>query len=187
MDLCLAVRRSTPSLLIGLGLLATCLGGGRPCHSAPPLAKSPLSSGAAAELQKQWADFRRVPVKDTNSVGVPLVLIPPGEFEMGSTSEEVQWALDYAKLLKLRAADLEKCRNVDTSRHPVDWFSPNYYQQSAASNPDPTGPAAGSSRVLRGGSWHYFASLCRSTFRFYNTPGTRYHSFGFRVAVAVSR
>ncbi|TFH22396.1 MAG: hypothetical protein E4H10_13840 [Bacteroidia bacterium] len=33
-----------------------------------------------------------------------------------------------------------------------DWFSEEYYQESPAANP--TGPAQGSFRVLRGGGWH---------------------------------
>ena len=32
-----------------------------------------------------------------NSIGMPLVLIPPGEFEMGATPEEIQWALAEGK------------------------------------------------------------------------------------------
>ena len=44
-----------------------------------------------------------------------------------------------------------------------DWFSADYYKQSPPS--DPTGPPAGSDRVVRGGNWNYIASYCRSAFR----------------------
>ena len=33
----------------------------------------------------------------TNSIGMPLVFIPPGEFDMGSTPEEIAWAMDEGK------------------------------------------------------------------------------------------
>ena len=50
-----------------------------------------------------------------------------------------------------------------------------------ASVPLDAGPAAGSSRVLRGGSWLYFASACRSACRRRDAPELRYSIIGFRV------
>lgn len=46
---------------------------------------------------------------------------------------------------------------------------------------DPKGAAAGSVRVIRGGSWHYAASDCRSASRSDNTPSSRYFNNGFRL------
>jgi formylglycine-generating enzyme required for sulfatase activity len=50
-----------------------------------------------------------------------------------------------------------------------------------ASVPLDAGPAAGSSRVLRGGSWSYFAFACRSAYRSRNAPERRDCYIGFRV------
>ncbi|WP_268964518.1 formylglycine-generating enzyme family protein [Nostoc sp. CMAA1605] len=36
-------------------------------------------------------------------------------------------------------------------------------------------------RMLRGGSWDYDFSYCRSASRYYENPSTRNESFGFRV------
>jgi len=47
---------------------------------------------------------------------------------------------------------------------------------------DPKGPAKGNHRVLRGGSFFFYVSDARSSFRFYNTPTTRYINYGFRLA-----
>ena len=48
---------------------------------------------------------------------------------------------------------------------------------------DPTGPATGSSRVVRGGSWGSDAWDMRIAYRFQMSPGSRrYNSFGFRLA-----
>ena len=45
-----------------------------------------------------------------------------------------------------------------------DYYEEDYYQQSPTN--DPRGPASGSFRVLRGGSWNdFFARLTRSAFR----------------------
>jgi formylglycine-generating enzyme required for sulfatase activity len=48
---------------------------------------------------------------------------------------------------------------------------------------DPKGPASGSHRVDRGGSWGGYAYYCRAAFRGDSTPGYVYYDFGFRVVV----
>jgi formylglycine-generating enzyme required for sulfatase activity len=50
---------------------------------------------------------------------------------------------------------------------------------------DPTGPSSGSYRVLRGGSWSYYAGWCRSAYRGGSDPDARYshHGDGFRLAL----
>ncbi len=55
--------------------------------AGPPLASSPLDAKKAKSLQARWARFLKVPVVQTNSIGMKFVLIPPGEFEMGSPKE----------------------------------------------------------------------------------------------------
>ncbi|MDR0931947.1 MAG: SUMF1/EgtB/PvdO family nonheme iron enzyme [Victivallales bacterium] len=49
---------------------------------------------------------------------------------------------------------------------------------------DPTGPTTDSFRVNRGGSWNFSARFCRSACRLNVSPGSRYDSLGFRVALA---
>lgn len=58
----------------------------------PPPAVAPFSAAEARQHQEQWANHLGVPVERTNSLGMKLVLIPPGEFEMGASEEEVQHA-----------------------------------------------------------------------------------------------
>ncbi len=48
---------------------------------------------------------------------------------------------------------------------------------------DPTGPAAGSDRIVRGGNWHSDATGCRSAARAWNSPEGRSQFIGFRVAL----
>ena len=57
-----------------------------------------------------------------------------------------------------------------------DWYG-NYGGNAT----DPTGPASGSYRVLRGGCWLNFARDCRSANRFRFGPGYRSGIFGFRL------
>ena len=47
---------------------------------------------------------------------------------------------------------------------------------------DPTGPAAGADRVLRGGGWFYSAGLARSAFRDWGQPAGANTSTGLRLA-----
>jgi len=61
-----------------------------------------------------------------------------------------------------------------------DWYDDSYYSVSPEGNP--TGPDAGWSRVLRGGSWLYVGSYCRVSSRFTGLPVSRgYNLYGFRV------
>jgi formylglycine-generating enzyme required for sulfatase activity len=64
---------------------------------SPPPAVTPFDAQRAREHQQAWAEYLGVPVKQANSLGMPLVLIPPGEFEMGPTPEDVAWALEDGK------------------------------------------------------------------------------------------
>ncbi len=68
--------------------------------NAPPLAIAPFDAEKAKQHQEDWAKYLGVPVKETNSIGMPLVFIPPGEFDMGSTMEESAWALEQCKKSK---------------------------------------------------------------------------------------
>jgi formylglycine-generating enzyme required for sulfatase activity len=61
----------------------------------------------------------------------------------------------------------------------ADWYQAAY----PTGNPvaDPTGPASGSLRVKRGGSWHSVGTRLRSARRSYDTPSNRNNDIGFRV------
>jgi formylglycine-generating enzyme required for sulfatase activity len=59
-----------------------------------------------------------------------------------------------------------------------DWFDPNSYQSGAVQ--DPTGPAAGAEKVLRGGSWIVDPKLLRASDRYSIKPDAPSDYFGFR-------
>jgi formylglycine-generating enzyme required for sulfatase activity len=286
---------------------------------APDPAVAPFNEATAKQHQERWAKFLDVAVVQTNSIGMKLTLIPPGEFEMGSPKElideelrlnggddwyksrlpgeapghrvritkpcwlgvtdvtqeeyqrviasnpsefpgdpkrpveQVSWddTVEFCrKLSELPAEKAAKrryalpteaqweyaCRAGSTGRwcfsaqpnplpaaaeekllgdyawfgtnagsqtHPVgqkranawglydmygnvwqwcqDWYDKDYYGKSAAN--DPTGPAEGSRRIHRGGSWMDDAANCRSAVRCSFTPGDRGANVGFRVAL----
>ena len=62
-----------------------------------------------------------------------------------------------------------------------DWYGETYYEKSSTT--DPQGPASGTYRVLRGGSWTSFARYCRVASRGRVSPGYRDCDLGFRLAL----
>jgi formylglycine-generating enzyme required for sulfatase activity len=66
----------------------------------------------------------------------------------------------------------------------ADWFDDQYYDRSPLDNP--LGPATGSFRVFRGGSWNISAWFCRSAYRDCHSPSHRYNYLGFRLALVPS-
>lgn len=59
-----------------------------------------------------------------------------------------------------------------------DWFAPI----PPGSETNPGGPATGTNRVRRGGSWLNYARSCSVTYRNCDSPDTVYSNIGFRLA-----
>ena len=284
-----------------------------PPSPIPPLALAPFDEKRAKEHQAAWARHIGVLPEMTNSIGMKLVLIPPGEFLMGSSQdviddevrlhvnglyeswtraegpqhrvritrafwlgatdvtqeeynqvmgnipsqlpaiakaavERVSWddALEFCrKVSELPAERAAKrryalpteaqwefaCRAGGTTRywfgddqalvgeyawfhdnqsggaaHPVgqkkpnawglydicgnvlnwcqDFYDKDYYRTAPLD--DPSGPAAGHERVVRGGGWLFSAEWCRSAFRVHNKPDERGIGHGFRLALLLT-
>ncbi|MBI3829178.1 MAG: formylglycine-generating enzyme family protein [Planctomycetes bacterium] len=66
------------------------------------------------------------------------------------------------------------------------WCQDWYGDYSATPGIDPVGPAQGTDRVVRGGTWHYKPGDCRSAIRECYDPDYCYNGLGFRVVVSVS-
>lgn len=61
----------------------------------------------------------------------------------------------------------------------ADWHGDDYYAKSPID--DPQGPAEGTVRVRRGGSWHTWPFYARASYRNWNAPSTRYTLVGIRL------
>jgi len=61
-----------------------------------------------------------------------------------------------------------------------DYYSPDYPQATVT---DPVGPAEGKYRVIRGGSWDYFARGCRCAARSSAPPSYQLKQTGLRVVM----
>jgi formylglycine-generating enzyme required for sulfatase activity len=69
--------------------------------------------------------------------------------------------------------------NGNVSEWCLDQYGAEYY--AASPSDDPTGPAAGSGRVFRGGAWGNDAASCRSAYRDHSIDAYGYQTRGFRV------
>jgi serine/threonine-protein kinase len=127
---------------------------------APPPAVAPFDTAKAKEHQAAWAKHLGVPVEITNSIGMKLLLIPPGEFEMGSPKELIEEELVAA------GGD-----NSDATK----WYKQHLIAVLLAGQP--LGQVRdqlrqlGDERLL--GQPHRFVELARVASRFGNEPGER--------------
>jgi eukaryotic-like serine/threonine-protein kinase len=64
---------------------------------APPLAVAPFDAVTARQHQTAWSEYLGVPVEFTDPHGTVFRLIPPGEFLMGSTADELQQLQEFAE------------------------------------------------------------------------------------------
>ncbi|MEX0585232.1 MAG: formylglycine-generating enzyme family protein, partial [Pirellulales bacterium] len=95
---------------------------------APPPAIAPFDATQARKHQEAWAKHLGVPVEYTNSLGMKFVLIPPGEFTMGSPPSEIdneeKQLVEYYQTAAKRAVDLVKSQGP---QHRVILTQPFYF------------------------------------------------------------
>ena len=75
----------------------------------------------------------------------------------------------------------DMCENVH--EWCSDWYGADYYRVSPDRNP--CGPATGTRRVSRGGSWRHQIKFTRCAARSSIPPEFRYADYGFRIAATV--
>jgi eukaryotic-like serine/threonine-protein kinase len=110
----------------------------------PPPAIAPFDAVQAKQHQQAWSDYLDVPVQATNSIGMKLMLIPPGEFDMGSTQEEVAKLVEEARATNQPSWYVKRLPH-ETPRHRVRITKPFYlgetevtqeqYQRVMGTNP----------------------------------------------------
>ncbi len=87
--------------------------------AAPPLAVAPFDATQAKAHQAAWAKHLGIEVETTNSVGAKMVLIPPGEFMMGSTNEQVEAALKVADEIGADQLTKDRIQKNERPQHKV--------------------------------------------------------------------
>ena len=69
----------------------------------------------------------------------------------------------------------------DMSGNVWEWCQDLDGGYSSEAQTNPIGPATGSSRVLRGGTWNENSYYCRASGRYSTSPDSTYYYYGFRV------
>jgi formylglycine-generating enzyme required for sulfatase activity len=81
---------------------------------------APFAAKQAKQHQQAWADYLGVPMEVTNGLGMKLRLVPPGEFLMGSTKEQIEFYVRQAGEKKSEMSDrlADRLKRV-FPQHPV--------------------------------------------------------------------
>ncbi|MEI6411583.1 MAG: SUMF1/EgtB/PvdO family nonheme iron enzyme [Bacteroidota bacterium] len=98
--------------------------------------------------------------------------------------DEVAWHNKNAGL-KTHPVGIKKANELgiyDMSGNVWEWCSDWHGAYTSGSQTNPHGPASGSGRVLRGGSWYFYPLNCRVADRSNVTPTFRNNDIGFRLA-----
>lgn len=150
----------------------------------PPAAIAPFDIKRARGYQLQWARYLKVPVEFTNSIGMKFVLIPPGEFDMGTKEQEVERLRKQARQRALPDWHTSKLP-FEAPQHRVKITRAYYlslcevtqaqYTRVIGSNPSEykvSGPDAPVDNV----SWNETVAFCRrlSEFATGKTPAGEY-------------
>ena len=87
--------------------------------ASPPPAKAPFDAKGARAYQEAWAKYLGRHVETTNAIGMKMVLLPPGEFLMGSTDEQVETAIKTAIQRGDEQWAQDRIRNAERPQHKV--------------------------------------------------------------------
>ncbi|MGK0190457.1 MAG: sulfatase activating formylglycine-generating enzyme, partial [Verrucomicrobiales bacterium] len=93
---------------------------------APPPAIAPFDAEQARQHQETWAKYLDIDVEYTNSIGMKFMFIPPGEFTMGSTPEEIEEALKFVDPNNPGRTILQDCIRSEAPQHKVILTKPIY-------------------------------------------------------------
>ena len=109
-------KTSAGSFLVEWDTLGPAIGASQ--GSSPPLAKAPFDAAQAKAHQQAWAKHLGTEVVKPNSLGMQMTLIPPGEFLMGSSDEDIKLALKIAEETKLDEAAVKRIQE-ERPQHTV--------------------------------------------------------------------
>lgn len=88
----------------------------------PNYALAPFDSATAKSLQKRWSEYLKLPVEYTNTVGMKFVLIPPGEFLMGTSQPILDEHLEEVR----DVTQWRECVQSEAPQHRVVLNHPYY-------------------------------------------------------------
>jgi sulfatase modifying factor 1 len=85
---------------------------------APALLVGPFKEEQIAESRKAWSRYAQIDEQATNLAGQTMLLVPPGEFLMGSTSEQIAQMAQFDPKWKKETAKSEQPPHRVRISHP---------------------------------------------------------------------
>lgn len=96
------------------------VGDARAARPVPPRAVAPFAADQAKAHQATWAEHLATSVEQQNSLDMTIVLIPPGEFMMGSSPEQIEFALHWLTTIpRVAPGEADRIRNEEQPQHRV--------------------------------------------------------------------
>ena len=108
------------------------------------------------------------------------------QYSGSSNLSDVAWYEDNSgnKTHNVGSKQANELGIYDMSGNVHEWCQDWYDKYSNSSKVNPTGANSGSYRVSRGGGWAGYAWDCRSSYRNYCSPGSRYNHLGLRLVLS---
>ncbi len=87
---------------------------------------APFDAKQAKVHQEAWAKHLGIPVEYTNTIGMKFILIPPGEFTMGSSQAEIDEAVQAVGEMDWEDRFWQRCIKSEGPQHKVSLTKPIY-------------------------------------------------------------
>ena len=108
------------------------------------------------------------------------------KYSGSNTIDNVAWYTNNSgsKTHDVKTKQANELGIYDISGNVWEWCQDRYGSYSSSSQINPTGPSSGSRRVIRGGSWYYYAKYCRVSFRYSRSPDISSYNLGLRLSLS---